>query len=182
MHGSVRPLLRLQKRGFATTFGGMFIRHKEPETHYQILKVKSTATQKEIKLAYYKMAKKHHPDFQTATMTDKQREEADEFFKTVVKAYEVLGNPIQRQAYDIEHRINEGVNLDSQTFEDSTSKKNYFQPRTQTDFYHTKWTGYKKPEWYHPYNGLDGRSEYLYRKRVNTVLGPRQEIFLEWCE
>lgn len=73
MHGSVRPLLRLQKRGFATTFGGMFIRHKEPETHYQILKVKSTATQKEIKLAYYKMAKKHHPDFQTATMTDKQR-------------------------------------------------------------------------------------------------------------
>lgn len=99
-----------------------------------------------------------------------------------MKAYEVLGNPIQRQAYDIEHRINEGVNLDSQTFEDSTSKKNYFQPRTQTDFYHTKWTGYKKPEWYHPYNGLDGRSEYLYRKRVNTVLGPRQEIFLEWCE
>jgi hypothetical protein len=27
-------------------------------------------------------------------------------------AYETLSNPITRQAYDIENRINEGVNLD----------------------------------------------------------------------
>jgi hypothetical protein len=88
----------------------------------------------------------------------------------------VLSSPIERQAYDIENRINEGVNLDSHTFEDSTSKKNYFQPRTQTDFYHTKWTDYKKPDWYHPLNGLDGRSEYLYRKTVNSWIPPVVEI------
>jgi hypothetical protein len=56
------------------------------------------------------------------------------------------------------------------------------QPRTQTDFYHTKWTGYKKPDWYHPYNGHDGRSEYLYRKTVNSYLSPRIEIALESVE
>jgi len=128
------------------------------------------------------MAKMHHPDFQSASMTDKQKQEAEDFFKVVVKSYEVLSNPIQRQAYDIEFRINEGVNLDQHTFEDATSKKNYFQPRTQTDFYHTKWTGYKKPDWYDPYNGLDGRSEYLYRKTVNHVLSPKAEMTLEWCE
>ena len=48
--------------------------------------------------------------------------------------------------------------------------------RTQTDFYHTKWSNYEKPEWYHPYNGLDWRSEYLYTKRddeTSTALPPR---------
>ena len=90
----------------------------------------------------------------------------------------MLSNSKQKTAYDIENRINEGVTLDSNTFEDSTSKKNYFQPRTQTDFYHTKWTDYKKPDWYHPLNGRDGRSEYLYRKTVNHWIPPVVEIFI----
>lgn len=151
---------------------------KEDETLYQLLKVKTSASQKEVKLAYYKMAKLHHPDFQKSALTEKQKQLSEDHFKLIVKAYEVLSNPIQRQAYDIENRINEGVNLDSHTFEDSTSKKNYFQPRTQTDFYHTKWTDYKKPDWYHPLNGLDGRSEYLYRKTVNSWIPPVVEIVI----
>jgi DnaJ-class molecular chaperone len=53
--------------------------------------VKTTASAKDIKLAYYKMAKKYHPDFNTT-------EEADtsEMFKRINKAYEVLSNPISR--------------------------------------------------------------------------------------
>ena len=79
----------------------------------------------------------------------------------------MLSNPISRQAYDIENQINEGQTLDASTYEDSLTKGNYFQPKTQTDFYHTKWTGYQKPAWYHPFNGIDMRSEHLYRKMVN---------------
>jgi DnaJ-class molecular chaperone len=60
------------------------------------LKVKSTSSSKDIKLAYYKLAKKHHPDFQPANATDSQRTEAEEFFKDIVKAYETLSNPIAR--------------------------------------------------------------------------------------
>ena len=54
--------------------------------------------------------------------------------------------------------------------------------RTQTDFYHTKWSDYKKPDWYHPYNGLDWRSEYLYTKRdddLTGVMSPRMLITLD---
>ena len=99
--------------------------HKEKETLYQVLKVKTTAPQKEIKLAYYKLAKLHHPDFQTDS-TEAQKEESEEQFKHILKAYEVLSNPISRQAYDIENRINEGVNLEASSYEDSLSKRSYF--------------------------------------------------------
>ena len=63
--------------------------------------MKTTAQQKDIKLAYYKAAKKYHPDFQ-ATASEEEKANAAEKFKKVHKAYEVLSNPISRQAYDIE--------------------------------------------------------------------------------
>ena len=54
-----------------------------------------------------------------------------------------------------------------------------------TDFYHTKWTGYKKPDWYHPYNGHDVRSEYLYRKKLHDkywYIPPQVDIVVEFIE
>ena len=67
-----------------------------------MLKVKSTSSPKDIKLAYYKLAKQFHPDFQH-DQSDKAKEEAEMNFKRIHKAYEVLSNPISRQAYDIDN-------------------------------------------------------------------------------
>ena len=79
--------------------------------------------------------------------TDQQRAEADEMFKKIQKAFETLVNPIARQAYDIEKNINDGNDgegpVDQGIYEDQTSKRSYFQPKQQKDFYYTKWTGYK---------------------------------------
>lgn len=99
----------------ARHFSFSFTRTKQQPSFYELLKVKTTSNQKEIKLAYYRMAKLHHPDFQ-AHASDKQKAQAEEYFKDVVRAYETLSCPISRQSYDIEHRINEGVNLDQNTF------------------------------------------------------------------
>ena len=46
-----------------------------------------------------------------------------------------------------------------------------------SDPYHTKWSGYKKPDWYHPYNGTDWRSEYMYSRRDRNV-----PVYLEWAD
>lgn len=81
-----------------------------------------------------------------------------------MKAYETLANPISRQAYDLENQLNQGVNLDQATYEDSSTKQNYFQPKTQKDFYYTKWTDFKKPENYDPMDGTNIRDEYIYRR------------------
>lgn len=74
--------------------------------------------------------------------------------------------------------------MDSTTYQDSNTQSNYFQVRTQRDFYYTKWSDYKKPEWYHPYNGRDWRSEYLYTKREDEFSGafsPRILITVDFC-
>lgn len=88
----------------------MFHFRKEEENLYTILSVKPSTKQKDIKLAYYKMAKKYHPDFlQGDNVTEKEKEEANEMFKKIQKSYEVLSNPISRQAYDIENNMNDGA-------------------------------------------------------------------------
>ena len=132
-----------------------------------ILAVKPSSGQKEIKLSYYKMAKKYHPDF-LHNVSQAEKDEANEMFKKVQKSYEVLGNAISRQSYDIEHNLNdgsEGEPVSQDIYEDTLSKRSYFQPKQQKDFYYTKWTGYRAPDWYHPYNGLDARSEFLYLRK-----------------
>ncbi|RJQ55577.1 MAG: molecular chaperone DnaJ [Actinobacteria bacterium] len=62
--------------------------------YYKILGVAKNATEKEIKSAYRKLARKHHPD---ANPDDKS---AEEKFKEISEAYEVLSDPKKRQAYD----------------------------------------------------------------------------------
>ncbi|MBZ0185496.1 MAG: J domain-containing protein [Candidatus Obscuribacterales bacterium] len=62
--------------------------------YYQILGVQRTSSQKEIKTAYRSLARKFHPD---ANKGDKK---AEEKFKEITEAYEVLKDPEKRQKYD----------------------------------------------------------------------------------
>ena len=64
--------------------------------YYQILGVPKTASQDEIKSAFRKLARKHHPDVVKA----KERPEAETRFKEINEAYEVLGDAEKRQKYD----------------------------------------------------------------------------------
>ncbi|KAJ8028781.1 DnaJ-like subfamily A member 3, mitochondrial [Holothuria leucospilota] len=61
---------------------------------YKILGVPKTASQKEIKKAYYELAKKYHPD------KNKGDETAAKKFAEVAEAYETLGDDARRQEYD----------------------------------------------------------------------------------
>jgi len=62
--------------------------------YYDVLGLKKTATQDEIKKAYRKLARKYHPD---ANPDDPK---AEEKFKEVSSAYEVLSDPNKRKQYD----------------------------------------------------------------------------------
>lgn len=62
--------------------------------YYKILGVDKKATEKEIKDAYRKLARKYHPD---ANPGDKSSEDK---FKELSEAYEVLSNPEKRKQYD----------------------------------------------------------------------------------
>lgn len=62
--------------------------------YYKILGVAKTATEKEIKSAYRKMARKYHPDL------NPDNPEAEKKFKEINEANEVLSNPENRKKYD----------------------------------------------------------------------------------
>lgn len=64
------------------------------QDYYKTLGVERTATQEEIKKAYRKLAVKYHPDKNEG---DKM---AEEKFKEISEAYQVLGNPDSRKKYD----------------------------------------------------------------------------------
>lgn len=66
----------------------------EFKDYYTTLGVAKGATAKEIKQAYRKLARKHHPDVNPG---DKA---AEGKFKELTEAYEVLGDPEKRKKYD----------------------------------------------------------------------------------
>lgn len=61
--------------------------------YYKVMGVSKDATEKEIKLAYRRLARKYHPDIS-------KEENAEEHFKEVGEAYEVLKDPEKRKVYD----------------------------------------------------------------------------------
>ena len=61
--------------------------------YYETLGVEKNATQSDIKRAYRKLARKYHPDVS-------ELPEAEEKFKQLGEAYEVLVHEEQRKRYD----------------------------------------------------------------------------------
>lgn len=64
------------------------------KNYYEILGVARNSSSKDIKKAYYQLAKKYHPD------TNKEDPNAGKKFQEVSEAYEVLSDDAKRKEYD----------------------------------------------------------------------------------
>ena len=96
--------------------------------YYQLLEVPRDASSDEIKRAYRRLARQHHPD----TNADPA---AEARFKEIALAYEVLSDPDKRQRYD---RFGpDGVGVEpvmTATFPDISNKVMCLSPRYDFDF------------------------------------------------
>jgi molecular chaperone DnaJ len=66
----------------------------ETKDLYKVLEVSKGASQEEIRRSYRKLARKHHPD------ANRDDPKAEERFKEIQHAYEILSNPEKRREYD----------------------------------------------------------------------------------
>src|SRR5262245_17406404 len=66
----------------------------EFKDYYKSLGVERTASEEEIRKAFRKLARQYHPD------VAKDKKSAEEKFKEINEAYEVLGDPEKRRQYD----------------------------------------------------------------------------------
>ncbi|BFZ10821.1 hypothetical protein BsWGS_13860 [Bradybaena similaris] len=96
------------------------------DDHYKILGVKRSASQKEIKKAFRKLALKYHPD------KNKEKGAQDKFLK-ISKAYEILSDPKKREVYDMygdddQRAANAGSHHSdfNQFFKQSNNHNNHF--------------------------------------------------------
>ena len=69
---------------------------------YQVLGVARTATATEIKDAYRKLARVHHPDSDPGNIATEDR------FKDISAAYDMLSDPERRRAFDMDQVLNKG--------------------------------------------------------------------------
>jgi len=66
---------------------------RDQKDYYETLEVSRSATDADIRKAYRRLARQHHPDVN-------KNAEAEEQFKVINEAYEVLSDPKKRAAYD----------------------------------------------------------------------------------
>ena len=83
-----------------------FLRSLDPketkdQDHYRVLgisKLRSEATDEQIKKAHRYKVLKHHPDKRRAA--GEETKDDDDYFSCITKAFEILGNPVKRKAFD----------------------------------------------------------------------------------
>jgi len=87
----------VDERVIAEAYGAL-----SDQNHYQVLRVAQTATQAEIKRAYYAVAKLFHPDRHHRLADPAGVEQVKTLFCRVNDAYRVLSSDDHRRAYDFE--------------------------------------------------------------------------------
>ncbi|XP_018325074.1 dnaJ homolog subfamily C member 2 [Agrilus planipennis] len=95
-----------EEEEIATEVDVNYLRSLDPkewkkQDHYRVLglqKLRHKATDENIKAAYRKIVLKHHPDKRKALGEEIRPD--DDYYTCITMAYETLGNPIKRRAYD----------------------------------------------------------------------------------
>ncbi len=117
------------------------------KTPYEILEVSPTVTKKELKVAYFKAAKKHHPDVNPG-----DEEGARARFQYVSAAYEVLSDDRKRREYDANARASAWSGGGTQTNRQHRGAANDWKRRQQQTDGYQSYNQQQQQQWYNQTN------------------------------
>lgn len=152
---------------------------------YEVLGIRPSASSHDIKQAYYARVKQYHPDHNQSTA-------AEEKFKIVARAYEILKDPVERKLYDFRKTsTGSGSTMNPTTQEfyqrassgGTTSRStNYY--RNRDDYYYTGFhtsSGHDYQEAWERYNREEENQETLraryYSNAGSTATPPQPTLF-----
>lgn len=96
----------------------------EKQDYYEVLGVSKNATDQDIKSSFRKLSRKYHPDMQ-AGKSDAEKKEAENKFKELAEAYDVLSNKDKRNQYD-QFGFN-GPNIGGSPFDDFSGMADFMK-------------------------------------------------------
>lgn len=101
------------------------------ETLYDILEVSKKASKEVIDKAYKTLAKKHHPDLQSA----ENRAYAEEMMKKINEAYDILSDEEKRSAYDrkLEEQEEQAIHYENMNYSNQNQNNSYRQQSVENE-------------------------------------------------
>jgi len=137
--------------------------------HYSVLGVPRDATKANIHKAYLRLAKKYHPDKNSATK---------ETFQKIQEAKDVLSDPVQRREYDMQHFGGGFGDRASSSSGPGPSSEHYSRSGRQEGTYTVFTVGGRKGQSpYNIYNHSRAQEEYIRNQQRRT--GPPHQSFDE---
>lgn len=97
------------------------------KNYYEELEVSNKASKEVIEKAYKVLAKKYHPD----TNTDENKAQAEEKFKKLNEAYEVLSDAQKRSQYDLELKNQEDPSVSYDEYLKVLNENNILKQKLQ---------------------------------------------------
>lgn len=108
------------------------------KNYYEILEVNEKASQEVIDRVYKTLAKKYHPD-----VNPDNPKAAEEKFKEISAAYEVLSNEVKRKDYDARLEVDRNQAMEQKLREEKAK----IQSQMQSQARNTSYQGYTPRQW-----------------------------------
>lgn len=68
--------------------------------YYQLLNVQPSSSPAEMKKAYFRLARKYHPDLYPRDLPAEIKEKIEDVFDAITKAFKTLSDPVKKEEYD----------------------------------------------------------------------------------
>jgi len=143
----------------------------DENNYYKILDISENATQKDIKIAFRRLARKYHPDLNPRV--------SDEVMKTINIAFENLSDPEKKQVYDKSLKILKSKEISNVDLSGDSNTTSWDIDSASTDADEQTVNYYNTDEFFYDEKESNPESTYTNNESIPSFLESRYQIIVE---